>query len=122
MISKELNKFIIGALLHDIGKFKRRVQYPEDRGKTHSTIGHEWLMSQYGEGLIAAAARDHHGSEKETWDSNLSLLIYEADNLAASERKQYDPNLDVDKAWHRRVLLASDFSRIRLPGKDPARS
>src|SRR3990172_8200112 len=118
MISEELNKFTIGALLHDIGKFKQRAQYPEDRGKDHSTIGYEWLMSQYGEGLIAAAARDHHAQEKETWESNLSLIIYESDNLAASERKTYDPALDIDKVWHRRVLLICDFSRIHLSRKD----
>lgn len=110
MISDELNKFIIGSLLHDIGKFKQRAQYPEDKGKTHSVIGYEWLISQYGEGLIAAAARNHHGSEPETWKSNLSLIIYEADNLAASERKEYDFKLDVEQTWQPEVYLACEFS------------
>ncbi|PIV22767.1 MAG: type III-A CRISPR-associated protein Cas10/Csm1 [Deltaproteobacteria bacterium CG03_land_8_20_14_0_80_45_14] len=117
MTSDEYTKFVIGALLHDIGKFKQRVRLPEDKGKDHSTIGYEWLMSQYGEGLIAAAARDHHAREKETWESNLSLIIYESDNLAASERKIYDPALDIDQFWHRRVLLLCDFSRIHLSEK-----
>lgn len=110
MISDDLNKFIIGALLHDIGKFKQRAQYPEDKGKTHSVIGYEWLISKYGEGLIAAAARNHHGSEPETWKSNLSLTIYEADNLAASERKEYDPKLDIEQTWQQEVLLACEFN------------
>lgn len=110
----EFTRFVLGALLHDIGKFKQRARYEEDRGKTHSAIGYEWLMSEYGEGIIAAAARNHHGYEEETWKSNLSLVIYEADNLAASERRQFDPSEDVEKHWHHEVLLASDFSRIRL--------
>ncbi len=110
----ELNRFVIGALLHDIGKFKQRASYPEDEGKSHSTIGYEWLVSHYGEGLISASARNHHANEPETWESNLSLIIYEADNLAASERKQYDPNLDVGLSWQKEILLSSEFCRIRM--------
>lgn len=118
MLKDDQNRFILGALLHDIGKFKQRARYEEDRGKSHSTIGYEWLTSHYGEGIVAAAARNHHGSESETWDSNLTLIIYEADNLAASERRKFDPSVDIDKAWHQEVLLASDFSRIRLAADD----
>lgn len=122
MASLDFERFALGALVHDIGKFKQRVMFPEDKGKTHSTIGYEWLSAQYGEGLISAAARDHHGHEKETWDSNLSLVIYEADNLAASERKVFDPKEDVDRAWQKDLLLASVFRRISLktgPGLSP---
>lgn len=115
---EELNKFIIGALLHDIGKFKQRAAYPEDEGKSHSIIGYEWLSSQYGEGIISASARNHHAHERETWESNLTLILYEADNLAASERKKYDPNLDVVQSWQRDVLLASEFCRIRMDQKE----
>ena len=112
MTSEELEKFNLGAVLHDIGKLKQRAQLSEDKGKNHSAIGYEWLKGEYGESLIAAAARNHHASEPETWKSNLSLIIYEADNLAASERKEFDKDLDIDQAWHREVQLACDFSRI----------
>jgi CRISPR-associated protein Csm1 len=115
MTSEEREKFNLGAMLHDIGKLKQRAQLPEDKGKNHSVIGYEWLKSEYGESLIAAAARNHHGSEPETWESNLSLIIYEADNLAASERKEFNRDLDIDQAWHREVQLACDFSRISTP-------
>ncbi len=113
----EFNRFVLGALLHDIGKFKQRADFEEDKGKNHSLIGYEWLSSHYGEGIVAAAARNHHGYEEETRKSNLSLLIYEADNLAASERREFDVSTDLGKHWHREVLLASDFSRIRLEGE-----
>ncbi len=119
MLKEDFTRFVLGALLHDIGKFKQRAKYEEDRGKTHSAIGYEWLSSQYGEGVIAAAARNHHGNVSETWESNLSLIIYEADNLAASERRRFDPSTDVDKSWHQEVLLASDFSRINLDSEAP---
>lgn len=114
MKSGDFDKFVIGALLHDIGKFKQRAAFPEDQGKSHSIIGYEWLSSHYGEGIISASARNHHAHEPETWESNLSLIIYEADNLAASERKDYDPHLDILQSWQRDVLLACEFCRIRL--------
>jgi len=112
----EKRHLILGALLHDIGKIKQRAGYEEDRGKTHVEIGYDWLLSQYGEGLIASAARNHHGNEPETWLSNISLVIYEADNLSASERKaKYDPTSDTGKQWQREVCLANIFSRVRNP-------
>jgi|Deesub1362B_J571_1020462.scaffolds.fasta_scaffold01951_3 CRISPR-associated protein Csm1 len=115
MIPEELTKLTVGAILHDIGKLKQRVGLEEDKGKTHSLIGYEWLKDHYGEGLIAAAARNHHGSVAETWESNFTLILYEADNLAASERKSFDSRIDIDQEWHREVHLACDFLKIRLP-------
>lgn len=115
-MDKERNRLVLGALFHDIGKIKQRAGYEEDRGRTHVEIGHEWLVSQYGEGLIASGARNHHGNEEETWMSNLSLLFYEADNCAASERKAtYDPATDTGKRWQREISLANAFSRVRNP-------
>lgn len=106
----------LGALFHDIGKFKQRAGLSEDLGKTHEEIGYEWLKSQYGESLIASAARNHHKHTEETWLSNLSLIVYEADNCAASERRsRYDRALDKGKEWHRQVQLASVFSRVVDP-------
>jgi len=113
---KDREGLVLAALLHDIGKFKQRVGYKDDKGKTHVQVGHEWLVSQYGEGIIAAGARNHHGNEPETWQSNLGLILYEADNCAASEREtSFDPTSDLGKAWQREIKLASVFSRIRNP-------
>jgi len=118
MTEDQFTRLVLGALFHDIGKFKQRARLEEDQGKNHSIIGYEWLSSQFGEGLIASLARNHHAGQPETWQSNLSILVYEADNLSASERKEFDPSVDVDRAWHHEVLLMSDFSRVCLPG-DP---
>jgi CRISPR-associated protein Csm1 len=118
-MDKEKKSVILGALLHDIGKMKQRAGYEEDRGNTHVEIGYNWLVSQYGDCLIATAARNHHGNEPETWLSNISLVIYEADNLSASERKAtYDPGTDTGKQWQREVCLANIFSRVRNPSPD----
>ncbi len=114
-----ITNLVLGALFHDIGKFKQRASLPEDKGKSHVEIGHSWLISQYGEGLISSGARNHHGNEPETWQSNLGLLFYEADNCAASERKtEYDPARDIGKEWQRTIPLANVFSRVRNPAID----
>ncbi|MEW6665745.1 MAG: type III-A CRISPR-associated protein Cas10/Csm1 [Thermodesulfobacteriota bacterium] len=115
-MEKERNGLVLGSLFHDIGKIKQRAGYEEDRGKAHVQIGHEWLVSQYGEGLIASGARNHHGNEPETWESNMALLFYEADNCAASERRgSFDPEKDTGKEWQREISLANVFSRVRNP-------
>ncbi|MEW6380267.1 MAG: type III-A CRISPR-associated protein Cas10/Csm1 [bacterium] len=119
---QEYQGIVLASLLHDIGKFKQRVELDEDKGKSHTEIGHAWLASHYGEGVIAAGARDHHGNEAETWLSNASLIFYEADNCAASERKtEFDPKGDVGKTWYRKIQLANVFSRVRNPHADEIR-
>jgi CRISPR-associated protein Csm1 len=110
---------VLGGLLHDIGKFKQRAGMEEDKGKTHAQIGYEWLATHYDEGIVAATARNDHGNEPETWQSNLSLVVYEADNCAATERRtRFAPQMDIGKKWHRQVQLASVFSRVRNPAED----
>ena len=107
---------VLGALLHDLGKVRQRAQDPSERGMTHGEIGYRWLSEVYGEGIVASAARSHHGCNEETWLSNASLLIYEADNCAASERRaRFDKDKDQGKEWHRNVQLASVFSRVMDP-------
>lgn len=117
-LNDDLRSFVLGALLHDIGKFKQRTDLPEDAGKTHVEIGHNWLISQYGEGLIASGARNHHGNEPETWETNFGLIFYEADNCSASERCDFDPQTDIGKAWHRQMRLGNVFGHVRNPDPD----
>jgi CRISPR-associated protein Csm1 len=117
-MDNEKTLLALGAMLHDIGKFKQRAGFEQDRGKTHSQIGYEWLSSIYdrGQGLVPAAALNHHGSEDETWQSNLSMIVYEADNCSAAERKtKYESSIDVGKKWHRQVQLKNIFTLVRNP-------
>ncbi|RMH04022.1 MAG: type III-A CRISPR-associated protein Cas10/Csm1 [Nitrospirae bacterium] len=108
-------RIALAALLHDIGKFKQRAAFPDDEGKTHIDIGYNWLVSEYGEGLIPAAARNHHKKEPESHEANLALIFYEADNCSASERAAYDPQKDVGQTWHRAMRLGNVFARVRNP-------
>ncbi|MBM4276179.1 MAG: type III-A CRISPR-associated protein Cas10/Csm1, partial [Deltaproteobacteria bacterium] len=82
-----------------------------------------WLEEQYGGGLLTALVRTHHGHTPETWKANLSLIGYEADNCAASERKKYDPDADRRWEWQARIPLVNIFGRIRDPRqyKDPGK-
>jgi CRISPR-associated protein Csm1 len=110
-----LRDFVLGVLWHDIGKFKQRTRFPEDQGKTHSHIGAAWLEEHYSQGLIPSLAACHHGQEADTWKSNLSLLAYEGDNCAASERKAYDPLEDRGQEWQARLPLVNIFGRVQDP-------
>jgi CRISPR-associated protein Csm1 len=110
-----VNDFVLGVLWHDIGKFKQRARLAEDQGKTHSQIGADWLETHYGSRLISTLAACHHGQEPDTWKSNLSLLAYEGDNCAASERKAYEAQEDLGQEWQARLPLGNIFGRVRNP-------
>lgn len=120
MIEERLRTdLVLGALLHDIGKVRQRAQDPSERGMTHGEIGYRWLSDRYGEGIVASAARSHHAKNEETWLSNLSLLVYEADNCAASERRShFSKGTDEGQKWQSEVQLASVFSRVNDPRAD----
>ncbi|RMH37045.1 MAG: type III-A CRISPR-associated protein Cas10/Csm1 [Nitrospirae bacterium] len=111
----QIPRIALAALLHDIGKFKQRAAFPDDEGRTHIDIGYDWLVSEYGEGLIPAAARNHHKREPESHEANLALIFYEADNCSASERASYDPGKDLGQTWHRAMRLGNVFARVRDP-------
>lgn len=105
-------KIALGALLHDIGKFRQRAGSYQG---THSQIGYDWLRQFYDEG-IAAYARNHHGNEKETWETLSSLIVFEADNCAASERStKFTPEEDLEKQWDKQLMLLSIFSWVQNP-------
>ena len=73
-ISKEFYATILGALLHDIGKFVQRSQ-PNPTSQNHSHWGEEWFQNRLAEKLTPLFAEDekqiirssignHHGHEK----------------------------------------------------------
>jgi CRISPR-associated protein Csm1 len=111
----EVTDLVLGVLWHDIGKFKQRARLPEDQGGDHVSIGVDWLRRYYGDCLVTALVATHHGSSVETWKSNFALIGYEADNCAASERAQFDPETDAAKAWSSGLPMASIFGRVRDP-------
>lgn len=120
MLSHEKRRSLCFAgLFHDLGKFKQRAERREDRGKTHGEIGYEWLKDQYGETLVALGAANHHAADEHVWEVNDFLVLYEADNCSASERRTtYNKAQDVSAVWQRDVSLASVFSRVRNPHED----
>ncbi|MDI6783583.1 MAG: type III-A CRISPR-associated protein Cas10/Csm1, partial [bacterium] len=119
---------ILAALLHDIGKFRQRASdYPQE--KTHQEFGADWIKDNFSEEIahkIAACAQCHHALQSThpkaeelsvfKNPSNLTLTIYQADNLSAKERKK---ELAGDYSeWQTEIALPSIFSWISLNHQD----
>lgn len=109
-------QLLLGSLFHDIGKFVIRSR-KSGEGKDHSELGEEWLQ-QYENRLppgLPAFARLHHARYfNEIRQTNLTLLVYHADNLsAAGDRMDKEGVFD-----HRGTPLASIFSRLSLSKTD----
>ncbi|OAG26674.1 type III-A CRISPR-associated protein Cas10/Csm1 [Thermodesulfatator autotrophicus] len=117
MLFEQVKEVTIAALLHDIGKVVQRAR-EKPRDMTHSEWGAKWLAGRFPEGskIILAAAYHHAGTE--LWDkSNFTLLIYQADNWASSER---DKKKDAVFVWDAETPLATPFSRLSLKEKRAA--
>lgn len=115
---KELDSKLLalGALLHDIGKFRMRAEQ-RPTGKDHSQWGGEWLESFETRGLpkgVCAFAYWHHrkGARQEIESSNFTAIVDQADNYAAgSEREEKEEQAQFG---NENVPLISIFSRIQL--------
>lgn len=104
---------IIGALLHDIGKFRQRAQ-KNPREKTHAEWGAEWfqerlksrlvpLLGQEGCEVIESIIRNHH----EAWEEYVSL----ADWISAGERQPLSlQDEEGDPISNRLVSITSEIS------------
>lgn len=114
----------LAGLLHDLGKFKQRAKLQEDHKLTHGEIGYRWLRKHYPEAtLITETARNHHSTDELVWQSNDLMVLYEADNCSASERRTtFDEYKDASTTWQRSVPLACVFSRVRNPHEDPPKT
>ena len=111
-MDKQQEQILLGSLFHDVGKFVIRSRRSGE-GKDHSELGEAWLL-QYADRFpagVPAFARLHHARYfREIRESNLTLLVYHADNLsAAGDRLDQEGVFD-----HRGTPLASIFSRLSL--------
>lgn len=118
-MDKECDTVVKGALLHDIGKVVQRAsEGPTSR--RHTEWGYEWLKEKGFDEKIAMASIVHHYHKDYTFKTNTSLIWYQADKLASGERKDIEDKEIEEPKWHREVLLASPFSRVRNPvNKEP---
>jgi len=117
MIQSDDKSLLIGALLHDIGKFRMRQNEPK-LGLDHSTIGAEWAKSYLGLKLPPSVPDLIQWHHRKYWDNfheyNDNLLVYQADNLAAqSEREQKD-----DAEFKSTAPLTSILSTIHLENEN----
>jgi CRISPR-associated protein Csm1 len=116
-IDPQQDELLLGALLHDVGKLLIRSRR-SDEGKDHTELGEEWLL-QYRDRLppdVAHFARLHHSRYfSEIRQSNLTLLVYHADQLSAAGDR-------IDKGGtydYRGTPLASIFSRVSFTNDGP---
>lgn len=103
---------IRGALLHDIGKLIQRSE-KNPFEKTHGLWGYEWLIKYFEDDISINAAIAHHATDKDVFNTNYSLIWYEADNLASSERKEEADN--EAGRWDLFTPLVSPFFKVRNP-------
>ena len=104
---------VLGALLHDVGKFRLRSMQTGE-GRDHSMIGMEWLETKEALGLPKAvktfAELHHQPYYEEIKKSNLTLIVYVADNISSqSDRIEKYGQFD-----SRNTPLMSVFSHINL--------
>ncbi|MBN1997823.1 type III-A CRISPR-associated protein Cas10/Csm1 [candidate division KSB1 bacterium] len=113
----DLKRIILGAMLHDIGKFRMRAFAPV-AGKDHSAWGAEWLEQFVGKGLsagVAVIAGWHHKKYlSDIKNSNETLIVYEADNLAAQSEREVKDDAKYNPA---NVPLCSILSTLSLGTK-----
>lgn len=109
----------IASLLHDIGKIRWRVLRER---KNHQDLGADWLEKKGLGGIISGAARSHHGRRfSDIKISNYLLVVYEADNLSAGERRIKDLTVEEGEEegeFEPGLPLLSIFSRISLHSSD----
>ncbi|GBD38692.1 CRISPR-associated protein Cas10/Csm1 [bacterium HR37] len=114
-----IEEIALASLLHDIGKLIKRAF---GERKNHQDLGADWLEKKGLKGIIPGAARYHHSDRfGEIANSNYLLLIYEADNLSAGERRIKGDLLSesITGEFEERVPLLSIFSRVSLDPDKP---
>ncbi len=112
---KEYHAVVLGALLHDIGKFVQRAQ-KNPTAQDHSHWGEEWFQNHLAEKLtpvfgekekeiIRSAISNHHGYEE--YISLADAISAGMDRIALRDEEQGDPFTD---------RLVSIFSKISISG------
>lgn len=112
-MTKEFYATILGALLHDIGKFVQRSQ-PNPMSQDHSHWGEDWFQNHLAEKLtpifneeekqvISSAIGNHHGHEKYVTLSD--AISAGMDRIAINDEEKGDPFTD---------RLISIFSKVSI--------
>lgn len=113
---KEYHAVILGALLHDIGKFVQRAQ-ENPTMQDHSHWGEEWFQNNLAEKLtgvfnegqkkiIRLAINNHHGHEK--YISLADAISAGMDHIGLDDEEKGDPFSD---------RLTSIFSRVSISNR-----
>lgn len=131
MKDEHLQEIVIGALLHDIGKVVQRSDEKPQRFR-HQEFGFEWFqrlpkivkdyLGDVGDFILRHHLLRRHDPKFNELDASVTgrgdlLLVCEADNLSAGERKE-DQDEDLgDYAFDLSLPLYSVLNKISLNGK-----
>ena len=112
--SESVVNLSIGALLHDIGKFRQRA-HPNPSDKRHTQWGAEWLEDVMGQasGISMYLASHHEGDEDVRGEQGIPhlMVVCEGDSIAAAERPEKAEGEEINR-WHRHVPLQCVFSKV----------
>ena len=111
-MNEKMNKLVIGALLHDIGKLWQR---GSSEKRKHGPLAAEKIRAKFGD-IIGDCVEYHHADElsevkEELAKDNLAYIVYEADNIAAGADRRDDAKSE-SKGYDRELALESVFNLL----------
>ena len=109
MFTQEEKTLILGALFHDIGKFKQRGT-PQNERLKHQEYSSGFVNELFNEELLSTVVYYHHKEELDKSNlsgipRNIAEIVCEADNLASGERQP-------DTSIKNQQPLESIFSKV----------
>lgn len=119
-LANQLQRLILGALLHDMGKVLQRSGTYGVRD--HSTIGLEYVqglkISDDDKKAITDCIKLHHRANLEQSDvpaNSLAYAVYEADNVAAGvdRRKREEVEVKSGQPFNSSMVLHSVFPKLK---------
>lgn len=106
-------EIVLGALLHDIGKFVMRGQ---NSNINHSLSGFEYLKSKgiSNENILGCIKHHHLKNMGNVDEKSISNIIYLSDNISSSIDRRDDIGEEISKntKWKRDVVLENIFNSM----------
>ncbi|MDD3841081.1 MAG: type III-A CRISPR-associated protein Cas10/Csm1, partial [Clostridia bacterium] len=110
----DLTSITIASLFHDVGKVLYRA---ENKAKTHSRYGAEFVKEYIGDPLIQEMVEYHHSDairNSNISHNSLAYIVYEADNIAAATDRRKQEGAADSLIFNKKIPLHSIFNVLKL--------